>query len=179
MARMPDPLDTLTPEARAVYDRIAARRGAIRGPFAPLMHHPMLAEPVAAVGEYLRFGSTLPGDVRELAILLTARSVSQPFEWVMHAPIALAAGLPPEVVDAVRDGRDPGALPPRYAAPARAVQHVLRFESIPGALQEALQAELGVAGVIELVVLAGYYRLIAGVLFAFDVPLPEGQPRPF
>ena len=32
----------------------------------------------------------------------------------------------------------------------------------------------------ELVVaLAGQYRLIAGVLFAFDTPLPEGEPAPF
>jgi hypothetical protein len=47
-----------------------------------LMHHPALAEKVGDLGEYLRFGGTLPGDIREMAILITARSVNQSYEWV-------------------------------------------------------------------------------------------------
>lgn len=179
MARLPDPLDTLTPEARRVYDKISARRGAIRGPFAPLMHHPALAERVADLGEFLRFDSTLPGDVRELAILIVARAVRQPFEWFAHEPIARREGLPEDVIARVRGGQDLGALVPRYARPARVVQHVLAFESLPPALQDEVREEFGVAGLIELVALVGHYRLIAGVLFAFDVPLPEGTPSPF
>ena len=42
-----------------------------------------------------------------------------------------------------------------------------------------MQKELGVTGLMELVVLAGQYRMIAGVLFAFDTPLPEGERAPF
>src|ERR1700687_3731063 len=56
MARLPDPLDTLSPAAKQVYDKISAKRGAARGPFASLMHHPALAEKVGDLGEYLRFG---------------------------------------------------------------------------------------------------------------------------
>jgi hypothetical protein len=44
MAGLPDPFDALTPEGKRIYDKIAAKRGAIRGPFAALMHHPALAE---------------------------------------------------------------------------------------------------------------------------------------
>jgi 4-carboxymuconolactone decarboxylase len=179
MARLPDPLDTLTGEARAVYDRIAARRGAVRGPFAILMHHPALADPVAAVGEYLRFGSTLPGDIRELAILITARSASQPFEWVMHAPVARTEGLPEDVIEAIRTRKDLAALPARYLGPARVVRHALAFESLPAELQAEVQRDLGITGLVELVTLAGYYRLIAGVLCAFDAPLPPGERTPF
>ena len=68
---------------------------------------------------------------------------------------------------------------PMRARAARVVQHVLAFESIPQALQDEVQRELGVTELIELVTLAGQYRLIAGVLFAFDTPLPEGTPAPF
>ena len=75
MAKLPDPLSTLTPDAKAVYDKITAKRGPMRGgPYASLMHDPGLAEKVGDLGEYLRFGGTLPGDIRELAILVTARS---------------------------------------------------------------------------------------------------------
>src|SRR6266511_5396584 len=133
MARLPDPLEALTPEAKRVYDKITAKRGAVRGPFASLMHHPALAEHVGELGEYLRFGGTLPGDIRELAILITARSVSQGYEWVAHARIAKNEKLPDDVIERVRVSGD----------------------------------------------LAGQYRLIAGVLSAFDTPLPEGTPAPF
>jgi hypothetical protein len=78
MARLPDILDSLEAEAKKVYDRIASKRGRIGGPFAALMHHPPLAERVAAVGEYLRYDATLPGDIRELAIIITARSRGGP-----------------------------------------------------------------------------------------------------
>lgn len=50
------------------------------GPFASLIHHAPLAERVSDLGEYLRFGSTLPGNIREMAILMTARSVNQAYE---------------------------------------------------------------------------------------------------
>lgn len=179
MARLPDPIDTLTPEAKRVYDKISAKRGAIRGPFASLMHHPALAERAGDLGEFLRFGSTLPGDIRELAILITARSVNQAYEWVAHAKIARKEGLAEDVIERVRTRGDLGSLPPGYRRPARVVQHVLAYESIPPGLQEEVRAELGITGLLELVALPGHYRLIAGVLFAFDTPLPEGEPAPF
>ncbi|HUG36251.1 MAG TPA: carboxymuconolactone decarboxylase family protein [Candidatus Limnocylindrales bacterium] len=179
MARLPDSLDTLSPEAKRVYDKISAKRGAIRGPFASLMHHPALAERAGDLGEFLRFDSTLPGDIREMAILIVARSVSQPYEWVAHERIARKEGLPAEVIERVRNRGDLAGLPPRYARPARLVQHVLAYESIPETLQAEVQRELGTTGLVELVVLPGHYRLIAGVLFAFDTPLPDGEPAPF
>lgn len=179
MARLPDPLDTLAPEARRVYDKITARRGAIRGPFASLMHHPALAERVGDLGEFLRFEGALPGDVRELAILVIARAVSQPYEWVAHAPIARREGLPEDVIERVRARGDVNDLPPRYARAVRVVQHVLAGESIPPGLQAEVELDLGMPGLMELVVLVGHYRLIAGVLFAFETPLPEGESAPF
>jgi 4-carboxymuconolactone decarboxylase len=179
MARLPDPTATLSPEAKRIAEKISAKRGGVRGPFAALLCHPALAERVGDLGEFLRFGGTLPGDVRELAILITARSVSQAYEWIAHAKIARQEKLPDDVIERVRTRGDLASLPERYARPARVVQHVLAYESIPADLQTAVQRELGLTGLLELVILAGQYRTIAGVLFAFDVPLPEGERSPF
>src|SRR5262249_33907238 len=85
VARLPDILGSLSPEAQAVYDRITAKRGKIGGPYAPLMHPPAVAEHLGSVGEHLLWGSTPRGDLRERAILIAAREVSHPFEWVVHA----------------------------------------------------------------------------------------------
>jgi 4-carboxymuconolactone decarboxylase len=179
MAKLADPIDALPPEAKRVYEKIAAKRGAVRGPFASLLHHPELAERVGELGEYLRFGGTLPGDVRELAVLVTARAIDQPYEWVAHAKIARREGLPDDVIERVRTRGDLSTLPPRLARAARVVHHVLACESIPRALHDEVEQELGLGGLMELVVLVGHYRLIAGVLFAFDTPLPDGATPPF
>ena len=93
-----------------------------------------------------------------------------------HARIARNEKLPDDVIERVRTRGDLSTLPPRLARPARVVQHGLAYESIPQELQDAVQRELGMTGLMELVTLAGQYRLIAGVLFAFDTPLPEGAP---
>src|SRR5207247_10706170 len=130
MARLPDPLGTLAPEAKRVYEKFTAKRGAVRGPFASLMHHPALAERAGDLGEFLRFGGTLPGDIRELAILITARSVNQAFEWVAHARLARKEGLADDGLERARTRGDVAAPPARHARPARASQHVLAFAAL-------------------------------------------------
>ncbi len=64
-------------------------------------------------------------------MLVTARAIDQPYEWVAHAKIARAEKLPDDVIERVRTRGDLAALPPRLARPARVVQHVLACESIP------------------------------------------------
>ncbi len=59
------------------------------------------------------------------------------------------------------------------------VECVLGQQSIPQDTQDALAKQVGLKGVIELVVLCGFYQMIAAVIFAFDVPLPEGSHDPF
>jgi 4-carboxymuconolactone decarboxylase len=127
----------------------------------------------------LRFGGTLPGDVREMAILITARSVNQAYECVAHARIARTEKLPDDVIERIRTRGYLSTIPARYARAARVVQHVLAYESIPQDLQDQVKADLGMPGLMELVTLAGQSRRIAGVLVAFDSPLPEGTPPPF
>ena len=106
MAGLPDRFDAPMPKGKRVYDKIAAKRGAIRGPFAALMHHPALAERVGDLGEFLCFGSILPGHVRVMAILIAARSVSQAYEWFAHAKIASREGLGDDVIERVRTRGD-------------------------------------------------------------------------
>ena len=65
---------------------------------------------VSALGEYLRFRSALPPRLSELAILITAAHWRQAYEWEIHAPAALKAGIPQSVLDAVWAGERPPDL---------------------------------------------------------------------
>jgi alkylhydroperoxidase family enzyme len=180
MARLPDPRPELDERGQAIYDKLAGPRGGLSGVYQALMHHPDLAEHVGQLGGYFRFGGTLPGDVRELGIMATARGLGTPFMWEKHVRPAREANVPDEVVEAVRTG-DPASaeVSPLYRAVWRTARHVTAQEEMPADLQAELVEALGMQGMVELVAVCGFYRFIATIAVSFDAELPESGSAPF
>ena len=167
---------TLTPEQKTVYDAIAAGpRGRVQGPLAIWLHSPGLAENAQRLGAFCRFGTSLEPRLSELAILVTGRVWSAQFEWAVHKPIALKAGLSEAVVDAIRDRR----TPPFEKTDERVVHDFARTlhidRKVPQALYDEAVAVLGATGVVDLDGILGYYTLISMTINAFNVPLDAGQ----
>ncbi|MFO1519063.1 MAG: carboxymuconolactone decarboxylase family protein [bacterium] len=179
MARLPDPTGSLDDETQALYDQMAAKRGRLDGMYTSLFNHPELVRRISALGTFLRFEATLPGEVRELAILLTARRLGVGYEWVKHVPPAGKAELSPSVIEAVRQGRDLAPFSTIFPLVERAVETVLDEKSLEDALQQSMEERFGLKGVMEIVILVGFYRMIAAYIRAFDVPLPPGSAAPF
>jgi 4-carboxymuconolactone decarboxylase len=176
MTRIPEPTrEQLPADARGVFDRIAASRGGLRGPYGVLIHHPALADRVAALGEQLRFHSLLPGADRELAVLAAAREAESPYEWAAHEPIAQREGTRPEAIAAVRERRPPDGLSPRERTIIDTTRALYRTHRLTDGEYARAEAELGRSALIELVTLVGYYGLIAFVLNGFDVTLPPAK----
>ena len=166
----------LTPEQRTVYDAIASGpRGRVQGPLAVWLHSPGLADNAQRLAAFCRYGTSLEPRLSELAILVTGRAWSAQFEWAVHKPIALKAGLSEAVVDAIRNR----PTPPFERDDERVVHdfamtlHIDR--KVPQALYEAAVRTLGLAGVVDLVGILGYYTLISMTINAFNVPLEGGQ----
>jgi 4-carboxymuconolactone decarboxylase len=180
VAALPDPTSALSAEQRDAYDRIAAVRGEgqMLEVYHRLFNHPAVATGIGALGEQLRYRGQLPDDVRELVVLREARRMGVAYEWAHHVGPARAAGLSDEVLAALEAGDDPPGLrdDQRLALEAAAAVHELR--RIPDALQDALTDAFGVAGVIELAAVVGIYRLMGGMVIAFDVDIEPGFPRP-
>ena len=180
MSRLPPP-DTagLTPRQREVHDAIArGPRGHVRGPLALWLHRPELAAAAQALGQYCRYDSSLPPRLSELAILVTGRVFGSEFEWQTHKPIALAAGLAPEIVEAIRCNRRPvftDAAEEIVHDFARAAHETRRVDD---ALYARAMEVLGQDAVVDLVGLLGYYTLISLTINVFDVPPPGDDPRP-
>jgi 4-carboxymuconolactone decarboxylase len=180
MARLPSlKREQLDPQAQAVWDQVVASRGSVRGPTAFLMHHPALAERVSELGSQLRFRGVLPDAARELAILTAGREVEALYEWAAHEPLGLEAGVRPEAIEVLRNQRSSADLQPREALIVDTVRALFRDHQIPTELYHRAEAELGRQGLVELVVLAGYYGLIGFVLNAFEADLPAGATPAF
>src|SRR5690606_8382534 len=105
---LPPSEEALSDEQRRVFEMIASGpRGQVRGPLAIWLHRPELAQAAQALGAYCRYGSTLEPRLSELAILTMATLWKSEFEWWAHKPIALKAGLSPDIVDALQRGTQP------------------------------------------------------------------------
>ena len=89
----PLPAERLSEAQRQAVAEFRAARGAdLTGPFHPLLRSPELMTRTRAMGDYLRYKTTLPPRLSELVILMTARAWTQQYEWNAHYPIAIKAG---------------------------------------------------------------------------------------
>jgi 4-carboxymuconolactone decarboxylase len=171
--------DSMTPAQREVAAAISAGpRGEVRGPFIPLLHHPDLASKIQALGEQLRWKGKLPPALTELAVLITARRWTCQHEWFVHSKLALDAGVPASIVDDVREGREPSAMSQEQAAVHRFCKEAHATGRVSDEAFEAVKGLFGREGAIELLVLSGYYSMMAMVLNTAAMPLPNNAPPP-
>jgi len=177
--RLPRPdRQTLDESGRQIWDTIDNTRGGVWGPYSALLHAPPLAGAVASVGEYLRFGGSLPPAERELAILCAARLGNSPFEWQVHEPVAIASGLKAEVIEHLRSGT-PCILEPREKLIIAMITALDESNKIDDELYAQAEKIFASKELVELVTIAGFYRLLAYVIAAFDVPAPRQDDPPF
>lgn len=157
------------PEAqRHVWDAIVASRGAVRGPFAVLMHSPAAAARVAHLGTFVRFESSLDATTRELAALVTTHLLDCEYEEAAHARLAREAGVPDTTVAAVRGNRF-AAIDPAYRWVCELARQLVVDHRVAPDAFDAARERLGTRGLVELVATIGYYANVAAVLNAFEV----------
>ena len=177
MSRLPviDPSD-YTPEQKGVADAIAGGpRGEVRGPFLSLMHNAKAADAVQRMGSFLRFDGTLDGRLRELAIIVTGRHFTAQYEWYAHARIAAEEGLDQAIIDAIAERRRPDFQSMDEEVVYNFASELHERRAVSDDAFAAAQDLLGNAGVVELIVLCGYYSMVSMALNAFDVQAPGGE----
>jgi 4-carboxymuconolactone decarboxylase len=175
----PIPDDELSPEQkRAAAELSATARGSVFGPFVPLIRSPEMLNRLQRLGQYLRYDSALAPRLSEMAILVVARHWSQQYEWNVHHPIALKAGLQAAKAEAIAAGRRPDAMAGDEAALYDTLDEILRRQSVSDATWGRAIAAFGERGVIDLLGLAGYYSTLAMVMNAARTPLPPGVSAP-
>jgi len=151
-------------QVRAIAEFKALRGVEPFGPFVDLLVSPELMNRVSALGEYLRYRSALPPRLSEFAILVTAAHWQQRFEWDIHAPIALKAGVPQSVIDALWKLERPSTLERDEQAIYDVAVALHEQRTVPGELRERAESILGAQQVIDAIAICGYYALLAMVL---------------
>lgn len=172
--------DQMTPGQRAAAEAIrAGPRGGLRGPFQAWLRSPELADRLQKVGEFVRFNSSVPARLNELAILITARAWDAQFEWWAHHWLALEAGLDPAVAADIAEGRRPAAMQADEAVVYDFCTELRTTRRVSDATLAAALELLGEVGVIELIGVSGYYDVVSMTLNVAHVKPPADAQLPF
>jgi 4-carboxymuconolactone decarboxylase len=174
---LPTP-ETMDADQRRVHDKIVSgRRGKIQGPLRAALHNAELADRWQALGELLRYNTTLTPRQSELAILVTGRACRSPFEWYAHRLEAERVGVEPAVVEAILHDTVPSGLSAADAVIVQVAIELNRDNSVTDGTYAKALVLLGERTMVELTALVGYYTMVAMTLNAHEIPLPDGvQP---
>lgn len=180
MSRIPlfDPEGMSTQQAKVYAEVVGGPRGRLVGPLRAAMHNPELADRWQKFGEVLRFNTSLPKRLTELVILVTARRWNSQLEWYIHAQDGLAAGLSPEVIEALRCGESPRFDDPEDADVYDFACQLQQQGNVQQALYERLHRRWGTVAMVDLSSVIGYYTLVAMTLNVHQVPVPDGAGDP-
>jgi 4-carboxymuconolactone decarboxylase len=131
------------------------------------------------VGEHVRFRSSLPPRLNEMAILMTARWWSAQYEWYAHKPLAQKAGLSDAVIDALQAGKRPSPMQPDEAALYDFCAELRERRRVSDRTFAAAISSFGEQGVMDLIANMGYYDMVSMALNVDGYPLPDGAALPF
>ena len=174
-----DPSKYSTDQQQAAEAFLAARKVPVFGPFEPLMYSPQLMTQARAMGDYLRYQSAVGNQLSEFIILLTAREWTQDYEWYVHHPLALKAGVKPEITAAIAEGRRPEGLSEDQEIVYAYVAELQKFHQVSDTTYDRARARFGDKGVVDIGGIVGYYTLLAIELNAARYPLPaDGKKLP-
>ena len=154
----------------ATYERITKTRGYVSNILMSLSHAPAGLEAFAAFGEYVRYGTELPGRVRELCVLAIA--AGNQYAWSHHHPHAVKAGVTQAELDSLESG---GALAASITAPERAAIRYVREFAQGGKVSdetfEDVKKHYSNRQITDLSLLCGYFMALGATITAFRVQL--------
>ena len=180
-------VDQMTDEQKIYFNSLMAgpisgtgSKGVVQGatslgaPFNVLLRSPVLAERMRKVGEYLRFESAIPKRLNEFAILITARTWTAQYEWYAHLRLALKEGLDSLIGEELAKGQRPSKMKPDEEAVYDFCHELHTCHSVSDAHYSAVLKFFGEQGVVDLMMVSGYYVMVAMALNVNRSPLPEG-----
>jgi len=171
--------EEMTPAQRTLIDHLlSGPRGPVSGPFNVMLRSPELGDLQQAIGAYVRFKTSIPHKLNELAILMIGRHWNAQYEWYAHKRIALEAGLSPAIIADIAAGKRPAKLQQDEEIIYNFTRELNETREVSDATFKAAVEKFGERGVVDLVGTLGYYHLVSMLLNLDRYPLPDGaQPE--
>ena len=168
--------EELDAEGQDVYDTIRRDRNTdeVGLQFKALLNNPKAAGHLTSMGASLRFQSTVPDNLKELAIILTAREWNSDIEWTGHAVAAARAGVSDASIESIRTYKT-DSLTAEEAAVARFVHEMIRDKAVSDQTYGSVRSVLGDRGAVDLTLTVSYYSALALAQIALELEMGEGR----
>src|SRR3984893_18356039 len=106
-------MEQLSDQQKPLGEQIVkVSRVGLAGPYNPMLRSPVFGQKMFDLLYYLRWQTSVPLKLHEFAILIIGRQWRSQVEWFAHAPLAVKAGLSPEIVAELKTNRRPPNMPP-------------------------------------------------------------------
>jgi len=171
--------EDLNERQKQSFEKHAERRKVVTGPYYVWLHSPDLMDKVSALATYLRLDCKLPEKLREFGILVTARFWDAQYSWNSHVDKAIAAGISPEVVKAIAEGRRPDFRVEDEAVYYDFAMELLTNHFVSDETFEAARALFGEEALVDLIGSVGYWSMLAMCLNSAEVDLQPDRAPPF
>jgi 4-carboxymuconolactone decarboxylase len=149
------------------------------GPYNPLLRSPVLGQRMFDLLRYLRWNTSVPLRLNEFAILITGRLWRSQVEWFAHAPLAIKAGLSPEIVADLKANKRPANMKPDEAVVYDFVMELSTKHKVSDETFDRAKSLLGEQQVVDLTTLTGTYVTVAMLLAVAEEGVPPGKEPPF
>jgi 4-carboxymuconolactone decarboxylase len=151
----------------------------IAGPYNPMLRSPVFGQRMFDLLDYLRWHSSLPLRLGEFAILVTGRLWRSQVEWYAHGPLALKAGVSPDIIADLKANRRPAAMQPDEAVVYDFIMELATRHEVSDETFARAKKLLGEQQVVDLTGVAGTYVSIAMLLAMAEEGVPPGKEPPF
>jgi len=151
-------------QRKAAAALTAGPRGGVKGPFIALLRSPELMDRLQQVGEYLRFRSSLEPRISEFLMLIVSRQWTQQFEWAVHVPLALKAGVKPQTVESLAAGARPAGMATDEALVYDFCAELMANKGVSEATYRAAVDRFSERGVVDMLGVVGYFTTVSMVL---------------
>ncbi len=151
----------------------------LAGPYNPMLRSPVLGQRMFDLLYYLRWNTSVPLRLNEFAILIIGRQWRSQVEWLAHQPLAIKAGLAPEVAADLKANKRPSGMEPDEAAVYDFVTELTTRHEVSDETYARIKQHLSDQQIVDLTALAGTYVTVAMVLAMAEEGVPEGKEPPF
>jgi 4-carboxymuconolactone decarboxylase len=171
--------DEMTPAQKTMLEHLlSGPRAGADGPFNVLLRSPEMGDLAQQFGAAVRFNTSLPRKLNEMAIIITARYWTAQYEWQAHHRAALQAGLSASIADAIAQGKRPAGMQKDEDAVYTFCTELLNTKQVSDGTFNAAKSAVGERGVVDLIGVMGWYHTVSMLLNTDRYPLPEGaQPE--
>ncbi|MGY9074102.1 MAG: carboxymuconolactone decarboxylase family protein [Acidimicrobiales bacterium] len=171
-----DPVTEPSEEVTEILSTALTHDGSVLNLFKVFANHPKLMKRFNLLGGFILNKGLLPEREREIVILRVGANAVSRYEFGQHTVIGKRCGMADEEIRALLRPADAHAWSEDDSALIAMADDLCADDCVSDNTFDRLRSRWNDAEIIELVMVAGFYRMVSGFLNSMGIELDGGVP---